>query len=853
MQQQPDHSSSTPQDQSARQAIAERAEMQGGDPIAGAEHVPAPAWNEFAKLILWMCAGSVLMVSYVTFVNRYTVHPPKADVVQNAALLAARELAEITVQHPSFGEIGLCDLPPGRPTRRGSNGVQAISIDRVYETLKVDGEIADRLNHPLISKLVANDVQLAHQLEKELSQKLKQAVETDASQNNLNPPSSGNGNEQDNTVYRDIYKMLSADSQGQQASSIDVKVKLGRARSAIFTRDCPVRAVDQKDFLATTQDEAPYLVLVEATYDRKNKSGQPVVEHRAACALIAAPNVAPPPAAFVINFPAGVPPQFNSARDVLFYDQWKSRGDWQQAVGSNVPGKGSLAPPLGSVMHSMSPGDAMAVALHDWLKCSGPEVDPDRAVQLIQSRWDTSSLNSTGKQSGSAEAVAGAQRSINSCLAQDTGAREYSIMNQTGPGSTGQTALSRAFAIFDQTTQNLAQQSFPPSALPLVVDRNGDCNLAGKHGFDATLVQDFLGSLHKTNLAALSSLGTARQLSTATTAALNQLQQKMYIEKQELASVSTHVAGRMQDESTKHKSDSQTGTPSHLIEVAQARIATLKAIIEADERQRHKFERMHRQAVQAILNATKVANATFDLGANALQLCRNGIYRIDGKEKKFLVGNKFVFVPMIVPLTEPDFVVTDSQNLLVELTPWFGKSMDVVMSVESAYGDQVGKVTVEGKSLKYVLDNMAAPVPFLSGIFVLDSRAINKSAAVKPAPLAKRGYAFANISIPPGQLLYYCQNAVTTGNQPKVAWSILLRDLVASKTTASMDEFVGVPIPSQERDWCGQHQEQCPGLACELQIRCPLPVLDAKFEDSYLKNPMNTQVPQIPPVPPDML
>jgi hypothetical protein len=82
-----------------------------------------------------------------------------------------------------------------------------------------------------------------------------------------------------------------------------------------------------------------------------------------------------------------------------------------------------------------------------------------------------------------------------------------------------------------------------------------------------------------------------------------------------------------------------------------------------------------------------------------------------------------------------------------------------------------------------------------------------------------------------------------------------LRDLVASKASGSEDEPVGSPIQAQQRQWCGADQDgQCPGLACELQIRCPLPVLDSTYHDSFLKNAkMDAQVQQIPPVPPDML
>jgi hypothetical protein len=83
----------------------------------------------------------------------------------------------------------------------------------------------------------------------------------------------------------------------------------------------------------------------------------------------------------------------------------------------------------------------------------------------------------------------------------------------------------------------------------------------------------------------------------------------------------------------------------------------------------------------------------------------------------------------------------------------------------------------------------------------------------------------------------------------------LLRDLVATRSTASDIGSTGNPIPSQERQWCSDTDNgQCPGLAVELQIRSPLPILTNLDEDTYLKEPaLNAQIPQIPPVPADML
>jgi hypothetical protein len=186
-------------------------------------------------------------------------------------------------------------------------------------------------------------------------------------------------------------------------------------------------------------------------------------------------------------------------------------------------------------------------------------------------------------------------------------------------------------------------------------------------------------------------------------------------------------------------------------------------------------------------------------------------------------------------------------------SPWFSSTLDAVANVGTAWAD-TDDVKVQGESLKEFLRRLPERWPVARGMVVLSSRAMWRNEAGTPVPRGYAHYAFDNIPIPPGQLLYYCQSAMETGADPKVSWSVLLRDLVAAKSSTSAEESVGSPIGSQQKGWCDEHDGPCPGVACELQIRSPLPILTQFGEDSYLRNPSTkVQVPQIPPVPPDML
>jgi len=839
-------------------------------------------WSTMGQLLLLTVAGGLLIVLYVGVVNLFTAQHKQSDVVENAAIMAARELCQIRVQHPSFGEVGLCDLPQSK----------AHSIDGVYETLRIDADIADDLKHPLIQSLVDKDLATAKKVDKELAQKLSLAVVPDTAQvaENKQPPTGEEQEDQDNSVYRHVYRLISSDREAQSASSVELKIQLGRAKSPIISRDCDVRLIDPAEFIAADGKHAPYLVLIKATYDKRSKGKETSSVTKQACALIAAPTIPALPAAFMINFPQGIPPQFHSAGDILNFKKWMSKGDWQQAVGSEVPGKGSLAPPLEASMASMSPSDAMAVALYHWLKSAGTSVDPDRAIELIGSRWDLAALGQaqSERRAEALDLPDQTQGQVNSCLAKDTGAREYSIMNQTGPGSVGQTALCHAFSVFDQTGQSLSTPAFPQSALPIFIDKDGNCNLAGRTGFDRELVQDFLRSVHDTNIAAISSLVLAKQFMAQTNSALSQSEQKVFIEKQELASVSSRLS-LLEDEARKQNAvpataqeNGQKEDPQRIVNLARQRVEALKSSIKSDEIEQQRFIEIQRLAGHATANASRTATSTFELCTHAFRLCQ-GIRRLESPAHCFLIGNKYIFIANTVPLQESDFLdASGSQNTAsqsgttgdgatatggtgagntiraaAQKPAWFATNLETVVSAETAFGGNTENVMVEGKPLRQVLREPTINPQFPFGVVILDSRTLSKSVAGQPAPDGYREYPFSNIAVPPGESLYYCENAIKTGAHPEVAWSVLLRDLVATNTVATTSEggSYGSPIPSQERDWCTMHEGgPCPGLACELQIRCPLPMLKDLTEDSYLKNPStNAQIPQIPPVPPDML
>jgi hypothetical protein len=832
-----------------------------------------PDWSGTLMLVLGTVVGSVIIAVYVLAVNVLSPARKEVNVIEEGALKAAQRLTLITVEHANFGRVGLCDLerlPVSMDSMSSANQVRVVGIHSLFDTLHIDENIAKSLNHPVMLKLAKQDIALAHRVETDLVRRLRQAVEPDTVETtpSQNYMENSGAAEQENTIYRDLHRMISNEN-SNSSSILEMRIKLGTIKHPVLITQQNIRLVDPDEFEPTDESgSAPNLVLVEASYESKSKDGTSGTIIKRACAVIAAEAPTRKPSAFVITFPDGVPPQFRCARDILDCGKWPAKGGWQQAVGSEVPGRGSLAPPLEPVLPEMTPSDAMAVALYHWLRDLGPGIDAKRLQDLLSSKWTVDKTRNEKSNIFFQAQDQDWQFPVNSCLARDTGAREYAVMNQTGPGGIGQIALGHALGVYSALGPQSKQNIFPQSALPLLVDADGKLNISGRDGFDQALVKDFLDKVYATNIAAIESLSCAQLLTQQSSSLISQIEQRVFIEKQELASLANRLGHQSKPPP---KVDSNINEqPAHIAQLTNERIEALKKAIANDEEQRNVYAKIQHLCSIVRNNATRTATATFDLCTHSFKLCREGLYRIDRPESAFLVGKNYVFIPHTSPMTESDFYqaarrkemaqASQPNNAQPQVSPaeaaWLSQKLDTVLPLDSAFTGNQKNVIVEGRPLKDILEQKPTVKPAPALMITLDSSEL-ASSVNPPTVHAYRKYPFFNIPVPSGQLFYYCQTASQNGNEPKVSWSMLIRDLVATKHTTAGEVATGEPISSSERGWCQQGEpaaSECPDLACELQIRSPLPVLDTLTGDSYLANPTaNMRAAQIPPVPPDML
>lgn len=892
-----------------------------------------------ALLITATFGGSLVVALYVLAVCALNQQHKDSNSVDRAVYLAARSLSEITASHPSLGRVGLIDSAPPQELSYAEKKKRprVIGLNTLYATLRVDALIARRLHNQALIDLSLRDFKIAKQLEAELTRRMFTAVEQVPAQDpgiseapesvarqltgtDSQSEEDDNGGRND-SILQEVSRLLSDDVKGRGPNLVDVRITLGSVepgrlssqtyapqqdlgkefvKDGMYRSGMPVpmpdgqtviflghphstHIIDRSWFKAGIHGCAPWAVQLDAIYEKNKEKGQKERIVKTACAAVGGEPVYPKPSVFVVNFPQGKPNQFDKVLDILNFRNWDSNGEWQQVVGTEVPGKGSLAPPIEAITGGLTPGDALAHALYDWLKQMGPLVEPGNFTCMMEQSF-AQAIKSASLDPVTAQA--------NSCLAVDTGSREYALLNQTNPDGPGQLAISQCFAIRDQKV--LRDRIPPASSLPLIVDATGKCVLAGKDKFDRELLKDFFSAVYETNLAALESLETSKQMALRAKSALKELDQKMYFERQELTSVSARmhrIRSQMAfDVENKNKAtgplkpkDSENLRQYNL---AKNRLEALKQLLIDDKEQRDRYRKLNDTARLVSLNANKSGITTYDLCIHSNQILVNGLARTQSPAKGFLLGGRFVFLPQPVPIQEEEFFLTDEKRkeeaqqapikaVKGELNgDWTNPDMRLVAEGNDLLNTGGKTIFVEGLPLKlYWLQTRDIP-SWTKVTFVIDSTGLVESperrkergaggkatnntlsatGAQKPALSAFRDYAFGNIRIPAGQMMFYCANAVKTGTEPKVSWSVAIRDLISSHSEGSMGE----PVPVPDGDWRdaskGRNGE-CPGLAGEFQLRTPLPITDLGQSGSYLTNPLTgQQIPQIPPLPCEML
>jgi hypothetical protein len=869
--------------------------------------------HSIRSLIILSTASSFVLASYVLAVSNFLLIHRGADVVGDAALYAARALADTHVDSTAFGIVGICDQTPeesGAINLRSRSAQSVRGINSVYGSLRIDALIAAKLKNPTITQLLHQDFSRAREVETALAFQMKQAVAKSAVSQEEPGDFFGVGSrffghgftkpatKVSNYLYQDTYHYLSRAARHSNSTLVDLNITLGFLRwsfaqtavkapdksevtiaddAGFYKAGVPIsmpnlapimfttspqktKLVSPAAFIADDRPGAPSAILVEAVFkeNKKDERHEATVIKKSACAVIGNPVLKYSPSALVLNFPQGLPKQFQSAQFILEQASWSAPGNWREASRGDVPGAGTLARPTTLKLSEMAPNQAFAIALYGWLKTLPTNSDASKCLHLLSFNWQSLFAGKAPKTGASVQKDSTAPSVVNSCLVQDTDSRTFAFMNQGAPGGAGQAAIANVFAA-SQTGPGVIFNGAPPSALPLIVDADGVCNLAGCRGFDQDLIDNFFEQVHETNLAALESLSVAKQLRTKFQEERAQLQPKFVIEKQEWNSILGRINREKKVKTETQDAPGQKWQAEGLQpdELLREKLAALRKALGDDEKELARLNRGIVLASTAIANATHAIDFTYQITANAFSVCREGIVPLDSNMSRFLISKKLIFAPHNKPLSEFDFDEapkgeTKRAGLLTNFdsSDWLKDGSPISMDIDDLLKRKDRDASILEAKLRVILPVPSAKSAVSPTLIVFDSQMM--VARGLPQPMLFNSYPFSNIFIPSGQLIYYCQDALRTGAKPEVTWSVLVRDLAASW----LEGNAGEPVASSDQDWCkqkGQAVGACPGLITEFQLRSPLPVLKGTKPGSIVRNQVGQAASQIPPLAPEVL
>jgi hypothetical protein len=858
-------------------------------------------------LVLVSTLASSFIAAYVLIVGLFTIHRLEVDTIGDAAVQAAREISDIQVEDPSTGTINLCDWRD-RISMYRAEKASARSIFSLRKTFEKLEELGRLSKIDLFVKMAQRDKKKVEILESKLADAVRAAVKQQSSAHDGQISSEGQGR-----VYEHIKSLLMSNLSPQEGGLSRLQIKLGYVDANEFnTQGLPVTIVSSKSFAEVAPHKAPNLVLVTAEFRTKQKDGQsaPEVVTKTACAFIKPQSDNSYRCLFALTFPQGMPPNARNVFSMIKTISWKSKGTWRQVIGNEVPGNGSLAPPLEPSLPEMSPADALCVALYDWLKYVGPDFQPETVMACFKQNWETGAQINSSNLEGKASSFGVTDDQINSCVARDTGARDYAFLYQSNPNGVGQIALSKAFQITQLNALPQANHNFPANSFPLFINSTGHCTIVGTKSFDKVLLHNFFKDLKATNLAALESFSAAKSLHEQSVNALYQLSQRQMIEQQELASlkhrlvnisrtVFVSIDNRAEIKAMQESADEKKRALEK--ELIEKRMVELKEVIDEDEKERlYNVNLQHRTSVVA-QNANRIQTSTYELCANLSTFCRDGLFAIT--PGGYLVGQNTIFIPLTKPILEADLlesvdsdkgkqiepkekplrsqIIQEANNPVVPpydlsvenplqpgedsnklIMSWLKPDLQVFLTAENAFS-KLQNVRVGNKSLQAKITAGSVLPKVTSCMLLFDSLNLNKDEPSKVTPPRLTGsYPFSNLAVPVNQMIYYCGKAMATGQTPSVNWSVLARNFVACQGNVvknnSTTEYVGAPVSANNaqfsRSWAAAANNENPPLAGEFQIRTPLPDFANEFEETYLTNPLNdSQTAEIPPVPPDML
>lgn len=867
---------------------------------------------------LWVLWLSTLAVSgvislYVMSIAWFNLKEIDSDPLDLAAQNCATALSTLTVSDQSFGKLGL------------SRQTDVRTFNTAVSLVRNGLLLSDTYQLPTMKTEARKDYFTLVSKQNELAKKLYAAVEKDTGwlyqesaeliKSRLKPTETL----KDMTITLGTVKgkFLSTDIPASKAERAAANVKEGKylcqtavdipihdvgqvSPAYLFQQEPPLsQAVSFADFEPLGQKfeddssgqsiKLPSTLLIDAVVEIKvNNRRNATALRRKVCVTISSNRGAKNgnndrdrqmrPSCLAISFPHGKIEQFTCAADLLRFKGWLNKGDWTECQGGTIPGGGTLRPTVNPVVRQMSSGDSFSLLLYHFIRSQNTPVSFDLIKTCLESSFEqvrpADLLESSGKQGGSklylralSEMNEDGKMEIlnldvlyhttaaNTALLQNTEARSFAYLYQGGVKEKGQAAIGASF------TQNGQERKFPDSALPLIVDRSGNCILPGRQSFDKDLAAQLLRSIYETNLAANDTLAVAEIMQKSATRNLKEVHDKCYLVSSELAYLKQKL------------SQLGPGASKASKQSLEEEISLRQSKLEYEERQQKVLLQVTRLSAIAKANALSVATASYECGAHLFKIAGQGVHKLDQRNNAFVLGKHFIFIPQNQALSESELLEqaellsADNTNQAQPISPWLSSKLRVFGSAKNLLQKTDTQISVEGRALSdwQAQEDLARALPCT---VVLDSRAF-APVSIKGKLFTMPNLVFANdpfngppMSLQEGQLVYYNQNALQSGREKEVLWSTIARD---NKARYGLSKEI-LSSPSNPA-WCkqainfsrvledlqGETELECPRLEGQWQVRAPIvpaeKSMQTLIEGATLTDPRTGQrVPQIPPV-----
>ncbi len=848
-------------------------------------------WTSVGSLWLSTFAASLLISAYILTLAWFNIGSVASDPLEQAAEQACENLISTTVFDSAFGRIGIRDL-------RSESALKIRSLNTVLSLVRQGIWSSEQYHLPVMQQLAKSDLTLLRKLQEELRSKLVSEISKNGQTYNqvqrilsrsAHPGSHLNfmaielgaiDNHKEDCFDSDIEARpdeLNSDyvRAGKLLAMAPVAVPFS---TPIFLHQQASKAtiVAPRDFIAC-KNAVPTAILITAEYESKAK-----VKKRSQICVICgdlgrsrrlkneqaslSKNKSKDSTCLALSFPQGRPLLFNSLADLLRSTRFDGHGEWQQVASGSIPGAGRLAPPVSPVLIDMDSRDALGVALYHWLRQMAQPVSPSSLAHTIECQWTKPKFQPALKTKIEPDTDAALevnqenlvwQTPINSCLASDSDARAIAFLHQTAPQEVGQKALAASFAA--------APLNYPTSAIPLIVNDQGNAVTAGRQRFDRQLTIDLLTEIYGTNLSAQETIATAQISEINAFKALRQSRNRLVLIQADLASLRDRV--RQEGDPTKEK-------------FLKSEISAMETSLSYEQADQKRISTALTLAHTAKLNGLSVAQQSYDLCSRLLKVCRNGINRLDDIPGAFLLGKRFIFKPQLVALSEGEIAgstnSSSGNNSGTIRSAWLAANLKIFGKVQEITDQPDTKIMAEGRTISERLAEEAPSLPAIPETIIYDSSLLLKAEEQQPketekkaapsslyssgrGPMSLSEYPFRGLPVGEKQLVFYAQKALSSGEK-MVMWSTLVRDYVAhqDQTELQSNGRIGQAVSSNTHGWFSRNEQDDPKLACEWQLRAPIVILDQHMKDALkgatLTNPKTGQrMPLVPPIGPNLM